>query len=187
MLAYVFWHRPYAHADPARYEDAMLRFHRALADGRPPGFVRGASFAIEPVPWLGDRAGYEDWYLIEGSWAMEPLNAFAIAGATQAPHDTVAALMEQGHGGLYGQAGGTTVSAPRTTIYWMTRPRGIVWQTAIEALRGRCAQADIWRRQMVLGPAPEFAVEVPGDMAIDIPSGWQARSVKRVRLPRAAA
>jgi hypothetical protein len=37
---------------------------------------------------------------------------------------------------------------------------------------------------MVLGRATEFAVTVPEDMAIEVPAGWQVRSVKRVRLPR---
>jgi len=36
---------------------------------------------------------------------------------------------------------------------------------------------------MVLGPAAEFAVEVPDDTAIEAPPGWQARRVKRLRLP----
>jgi hypothetical protein len=38
---------------------------------------------------------------------------------------------------------------------------------------------------MVLGPAAEIAVEVPGDREIEVPPGWQLRCcVKRVRLPR---
>jgi hypothetical protein len=35
---------------------------------------------------------------------------------------------------------------------------------------------------MVLGPAPEFAVEVPGDTTIPVPDGWETRHIKRVRL-----
>jgi hypothetical protein len=35
---------------------------------------------------------------------------------------------------------------------------------------------------MVLGPAAEFGVSVPGDTEIELPSGWQARRVRRVRL-----
>ena len=118
---------------------------------------------------------------------MDPLNAFAISGHVQAPHDGVAAMMEQGHGGLYAHAGGESMPAPRSTIHWLTRPRGIQWQPAIEAVRGSCPQAKAWRRQMVLGPAAEFAVETPAEAEIDVPAGWQRRRVTRMRLPHALA
>ena len=183
MLAYVFWHRPYAHVDPQRYQAATVRFQRDLEAAKPPGFVSAASFQIEPVAWLGDLPGYEDWYLLEGAWAIDPLNAFAITGHVQGPHDHVAALMEEGHGGLYAHAGGETVTAAQSAVQWLTRPRGVQWQPALDAVRAACPHANIWRRQMVLGPASEFAVEVPDETAIDIPSGWQSRRVKRVRLP----
>ena len=62
---------------------------------------------------------------------------------------------------------------PRSTIHWLTRPRGIQWQPAIEAVRGSCPQAKAWRRQMVLGPAAEFVVETPAEAEIDVPVGWQ--------------
>jgi hypothetical protein len=107
---------------------------------------------------------------------MDPLNAFAISGHVQAPHDSV------GHGGLYAHAGGESMPAPRSTIQWLTRPRGIQWQPAIEAVRSSCPQAKVWRRQMVLGPAAEFAVETPGEAEIDEPAGWQWQRVTRMRL-----
>jgi hypothetical protein len=34
---------------------------------------------------------------------------------------------------------------------------------AIDPLRAQYPQANIWRRQMVLGPAAEFGVEMPGN------------------------
>ena len=55
----------------------------------------------------------------------------------------------------------------------MTARRGIQWQPAIETVRGSCPQARVWRRQMVLGPAAEFAVETPAEAEIDVPAGWQ--------------
>lgn len=185
MLAYVFWHRPFAHIDRRRYEASILRFQAELERQRPPGFISAASFRIEPVPWLSDQPGYEDWCLLEGSWAMEPLNAFAVAGQMQAPHDTVAAQMDQGHGGLYAHAGGEIpppARAVQSSVYWLTRPRGIQWRAELDPVRGKSPQANFWRRQMVLGPAAEFAVEAPGDTEIEAPSGWQARRVHRVRL-----
>jgi len=114
------------------------RFQNDLAGSKPPGFIGATSFQIEAVPWLSDLPGYEDWYLLDGTWAMDPLNAFAISGHVQAPHDSVAAMMEQGHGGLYTNAGGESMPAPRSTIHWLTRPRGSQWRPAIEAVRGSC-------------------------------------------------
>lgn len=184
MLAYVFWHRPHADADRARYEDSLLHFQSQLDQDKPPGFIAAASFRIEAVPWLGDHPGYEDWYLVQGSWALDPLNAFAIAGHAKAPHDSAAAHMDQGHGGLFAHAFGDTVSSNHSSVYWLTRPRGIAWQPPLEAVRARSPQANVWRRQMVLGASAEFAVEAPGDSEIEIPPGWQARRIRRVRLHR---
>ena len=182
MLAYIFWHRPFSHVDRARYEASMLRFQAALAAAKPPGFIAAVSFRIEAVPWLGDHEGYEDWCVLEGSWAMDPLNAFAVAGAVQAPHDTVAAQMEQGHGGIYAHAGGETRPPAQSSVYWLTRPRGIDWKAALEPVRAQCPTANIWRRQMVLGPTAEFGISVPDDTEIMVPQGWQARRIRRVRL-----
>ena len=182
MLAYVFWHRPSARVDRTLYEAALVRFHSDLPRHKSPGFIAAASFRIEPVPWLSNLPGYEDWYLMEASWAMDPFNAFAIAGAMQAPHDGVAAQMEEGHGGLYAHAGGKPSTAAQSTVLWLTRPRGIQWQAALDPVGAKHPQATIWRRQMVLGPAPEFAVEAPGDVDVDQPAGWQALRVNRVKL-----
>jgi len=182
MLAYVFWHRPFAHADRQVYEAALMRFQRDLLRHNPPGFISAASFRIGPVPWLTDMPGYEDWYVVESSWALDPLNGFAIAGAMQAPHDNVAALMDEGHGGLYVHAGGEPLRAIDSTVHWLTRPRGVQWQAALAPVRANNPQVNIWRRQMVLGPGWEFAVEAAGEASIDVPAGWQALSVRRVQL-----
>jgi hypothetical protein len=183
MLAYLFWHRPYPHVDTTLYEQALMRFHTSLSQHAPPGFFASGSFRIEPVPWLGDRPGYEDWSLIQGSWAMDPLNAYAVAGMTQTSHDNVASQMEQGAGGLYSMVWGEPTLPADSTVTWLTRPRGIQWQPVLEAVRSRVANATVWRRQMVLGPASEFAV-VAGGEDVPIPAGWQARSVRRVRPSR---
>lgn len=184
MLAYIFWHRPFAQVDRQAYENAIVRFQGDLAAQPPPGFIAAASFRIEPVPWLDGKPGYEDWCLLEGSWAMDPLNSYAVTGSRQPSHDSAAALMEDGHGGIYAHVGGETPPPQESTAYWLTRPRGIDWRAALAPVRTKCPQANVWRRQMVLGRPAEFAVTVPGDMAIEVPSGWMARSVKRTRLPR---
>jgi hypothetical protein len=184
MLAYVFWHRPFSPADSDKYEASVVEFQTALAKHPPPGFIAAASFAIGPAPWLGDQPGYEDWYLLEASWAMDPLNAFAIAGAVQPSHDIAAAQMDEGHGSIYAHVAGDAITAAESTVYWLTRPRGIQWRPALATVRARSPRANIWRRQMVLGPAGEFAVEVPGDTDIEPPPQWSALRSKRMRLPR---
>src|SRR3954452_21304635 len=59
-LAYVFWHSP---ADPASYEERLLRFHAALLEAPPAGFATSASFRTR-VPWIRAPA-YEDWYVVD--------------------------------------------------------------------------------------------------------------------------
>ena len=184
MLAYIFWHRPFPHIDSKLYEESIMRFQSDLERQPPPGLRAAATFRIEAVPWLSNHAGYEDWYLLEGSWAMDPLDGFAITGRMQPSHDTAAAQMEEGQGGLYAHAGGDPSPALQSSVFWLTRPRGISWQAVLEPLRTRHPQANVWRRQMVLGPAKEFAVEVPGDTEIEVPPGWQSLRVRRVRLSK---
>jgi hypothetical protein len=65
-----FWHRPYPNTERQRYEQAIVRFQNDLAGSKPPGFIGATSFQIEAVPWLSDLPGYEDWYLLVGTWAM---------------------------------------------------------------------------------------------------------------------
>ena len=185
VLAYIFWHRPYPQIEERTYEESIMCFYGELGSHPPPGFLGASSFAIGAVPWLDGERGYEDWCLLEGSWALDPLNRFAITGPRQPSHDHVAAQMAEGAGGLYTYAGGEILRTPRSTVYWLTRPRGIRWQVDIAPIRDKWPDAVIWRRQMVLGPAAEFAVEVPGDLEIEVLPGWQLRCcVKRVRLPR---
>jgi hypothetical protein len=187
MLAYLFWHRPFKGVDRKLYEEALMRFQSDLAAVKPAGVVGAASFRIEPVHWLDGLSGYEDWYLLDGSWAIDSLNAFAIAGHMQEPHDKVAALMEHGHGGLYAHVGGETALPEQSTIYWLTRPRSIQWRAAIDPFRAQYPHANIWRRQMVLGPAAEFGVEMPGDEELEAPSRWEFHRVRRTRLPKLIA
>ncbi len=82
-------------------EEALLRFQHDLSEQDPPGLRASASFRVDVLPLLGNRPGYEDWCLLDGSWALDPLNAFAVAGRVTRSHNDVAAQMEDGHGGLY--------------------------------------------------------------------------------------
>jgi hypothetical protein len=184
MLAYLFWHRPYDTVNAREYEDALLRFQEQLSKQSPPGFCGSASFHVAGLPWLGSGGrGFEDWCLVEGSWALDPLNAMAVAGPAVSAHDSAAAQMEEGHGGLYTLVWGEPILPDRSTILWLTRPRGIQWRPVLDALRPRHAEAALWRRLMVLGPGAEFAY-VSAVPSIAAPPGWTMLSVERVRVQK---
>jgi hypothetical protein len=182
MLAYVFWHRPAASVDTALYEESLLGFQRRLGEQQPPGFRGSASFRVARLPWLGERDGYEDWCLVEGSWALDPLNAIAVAGPVAGAHDAAARGMEEGHGGLYSLAWGEPSLPARSMVVWLTRPRGIQWRPVLDALRAQAPQAACWRRQMVLGPGREFAIVLPPGQEVAAPSGWTELRVDRTRV-----
>ncbi len=182
MLAYLFWHRPYSTTSVEQYEESLLRFQQHLGQQQPPGFSGSASFRVAALPWLNNQPGYEDWCLLDGSWALDPLNAFAVAGPVTGAHDAVAAQMEDGPGGLYALVWGDPVLLERSTAIWLTRPRGIRWQPVLDALRQQLPQTTLWRRQMVLGPAKEFALIVPPGISVAAPAGWSALAIERVRI-----
>lgn len=183
MLAYLFWHRPYPETSAAAYEAALLGFHRQLAEARPIGFQASAAYRITPTPWLGEREGYEDWYLVDASWALDPLNRGAVTGVVEAAHAAIAALMEVGYGGLYAQVWGELTRPRDSRVAWLSRPRGIRYEPILDGLRDRLGGAlSCWRRQMVLAPAPEFALVGPPSLDPTPPPGWQARVIERVCL-----
>jgi hypothetical protein len=182
MLAYLFWHRPYSTTTAKQYEEALLRFQQHLRQQDPPGFRGSASFRVAALPWLGNRAGYEDWCLLDGSWALDPLNSFAVAGPVTSAHDAAAAQMEEGYGGLYALVWGEPVLPERSTAIWLTRPRGIQWRLVLDTVRQQFPQTTLWRRQMVLGPGKEFGLIAPPGVEIAAPSGWSALAIERVRV-----
>ena len=80
MLAYVFWHRRSPGIDDSSYADLLRRFHRVLAAHPTPGFLGSYSYRLSAAPWLpGHETAYEDWYLLENSAAIDPLNDGAVS------------------------------------------------------------------------------------------------------------
>ena len=110
MLAYVFWHWRRPEVPAAAYEALQHRFHAALEAAPPAGFIGSCSVAIACAPWAaGGGEAYEDWYLVDGSAGLDPLNAAAVSASRQGPHDAAAAAADGGTAGLYllrlGEAG----------------------------------------------------------------------------------
>ena len=180
MHAFVFWHRPEAAVDATAYETALTAFHAKLAAADCPGFLGSATFAIDAAPWLDGQPGYEDWSFVAGSWALDPLNRAAVSGAREDVHDAVAALSGVGHGGLYALQFGTETALPQSRVWWLTKPRGARHETPLRTMAASVdGRAACWRRQMVLGPAPEFALVTDGADEPRVPDGWSATAIAR--------
>ncbi|MCH9045976.1 MAG: hypothetical protein IIA40_07695 [SAR324 cluster bacterium] len=188
MLAYIFWHRPYPDVEREAYEAALTGFHARLAEASCPGLQGSAAYRIAPAPWLGQQPGYEDWNLVDASWALDPLNRVAVSGSMETVHAAVASLMDFGCGGLYSHLFGDIGRIPHSRVVWLTRPRGIRYQEPLEDL-ATTVQGPLccWRRQMVLGPAPEFALVGDAGFEPALPTGWSAISVERVLLETGGA
>src|SRR5262245_61439398 len=101
MRAYIFWHYPAAGVETSRYESALSEFHMSLNLSLPKGLLGSSAFRIQSVPWLPVAAGYEDWYQIENSAALDSLDQAAISAALRPTHDAVAHLAAGGDGAFY--------------------------------------------------------------------------------------
>ncbi len=157
MLAYVFWHVPRPGVATREYEAAHREFHDVLWNAGITGLVGLRVFKLAAVPWLGGKAGYEDWHLLEDSSALDVLNGAAISQARKRPHDRIAALAADGTAGLYGLRLGSLNEM--TDASWLSKPVGMSYRDfeislASEIKAGGC----LWGRRMTLGPTPEFCL-----------------------------
>jgi hypothetical protein len=170
MLAYVFSHRPAGGVDIAVYETALTRFHAALASAPPSGFVRSSTFKV------GDR--YSDWYLVDGSAALDVLNAAAVSGARTPAHDAAARMAVDGVGKLYSLVSGEPAAGPGFEIQF-SKPAGVGYPDHYERLRRytKGPGVSLWRRMMVLGPPPEFCVLAPSE--VELPPEYRPEVLRR--------
>jgi hypothetical protein len=164
VLAYVFWHRPAPGVDIAEYEGALAGFHAALADSPPHGFVHSFCHRFESVPWLGAGGpGYEDWYLAEGWTAVGQLESGAVSGPRRGPHDRAAFASGEGAGAVYGLAAGEAPALASGARTWFAKPDESAYHELdlllAPALEG--GETALWRRRLVLGPAPEHCLAGP--------------------------
>lgn len=181
MLAYLLWHRPRRQADAEAYESAAERFHRSLRHSPPAGFRHSTLTRIGGAPWLDGERWYEDWYLLDDFCALGVLNEAAVAAGHRSAHDRVAGLFEHGAGAVYKLIEGSCEQVARPALaVWVSRPAGAA-PPALGEMLGDGADArsaSLWRRALVLGPAPEhclLADEQPrGTFKTRLPHGWQA-------------
>ena len=166
LLAYLFWHQPTADQPVEDYERALIAFHRRLQDVAVPGLVASGSARVSGLPWIaGD--GYEDWYAVDDYGALGVLNDAAVDAAHADAHDLVAFAAGFGAGGLYALERGT-IDTPAGYSVWLTKPSGVTYPDLREQLAVHAAgeTVTVWRRQMVLGPAPEFRVTADRELAM---------------------
>lgn len=147
MLAYVFWHRPRRGIAVDEYEEAQRSFLETLEGA-------AACFRLDALPFEGG-GGYEDWYLIEGWSELGELNDAAVDAVRGPSHDRVAAMSGHGWGGVYRLVRGPAEIPAGTE--WLQKPLG----QATEEFLASLPHEAVWRRQLVLGPAPEFCAAVP--------------------------
>lgn len=172
MLAYIFWHWPRLGTDPQVYESRLTRFQQALANTQIAGFRESAVYRLAGAPWLPpNTGGYEEWYLLDNSCAMDVLNDAAVSEACRPAHDEAVEFCAAGAGGLYRLRHGQPSLREMRFRYWLAKPRGVRYPEFDAALLPALGSSPtaLWRRQMVLGPTPEFCLQTTS--TLEPPSG----------------
>ena len=173
MLAYILWHWPFDDVSSLAYEATLAKFHQSLLASAVPGFQESIVFRATGTTWAPPGARvYEDWYLLEGSGAMDPLNEAAVSQVSKLSHDNTALAAAGAAGGLYQLKLGRPKLDTCRFVSWITKPRGTGYEEFYRMVEPWTARPDasLWRRQMVLGPTPEFALVSPAPLLAE-PTG----------------
>jgi hypothetical protein len=177
VLAYVFWHAPASNDGIDTYEAGLAAFHRSLDPTDIRGFRGSRAYLVDGATWVSAPVVYEDWYLVDDFTALGALNEAAISGHRRPTHDSVAAMADKGTAGVYALRSGAAQLSVAQAV-WFGKPRGTSYEEFYDQLGAR---RSLWRRQMVLGPTPEFC-SVDDD---DAPDG--AVVVTRIRTVASSA
>jgi len=151
VIAYQFFHQIEDGADDVEYEAGLRHFHVAMREAGIPGFVGSRTYRT------GDT--YFDWYVVETSAALDYLNDAAVTGSRSPLHDSVAVHAVSFTGKLLKLAAGRYDPEFGVEIRF-SKPRGMLYPDLYRQLEPWTARPDtsLWRRMMVLGPAPEFSL-----------------------------
>lgn len=178
-IAYVFWHWPRPEVPAVTYEAELTTFMRALDSARPPGFVEALSFRVGLLPW-GPQAGslYEDWYVVKDFSALDDLNDAAVSGETREAHDAIAKHYMKGSGGVFRLTDGSLRLQEARFATWIEKQIGPSYRSYYEEVAKNVGdrKTDLWRRQMVLGPSPQFCVH--STEQLHLPTSFRPLSTK---------
>jgi hypothetical protein len=179
ILGYLFWHRPRPGTSRRRYEKKLATFQESLKAHPPDGLIDALSFRLKVRPWSKRRSsGYEDWYLVRDFGSLGVLNDAAIASQSKTQHDDVARDAASGAGGVYKLLSGDLSLREALFETWMSKPLRTPYEGFLDHVSRLAAdrRTALWRRQMVLSPAPEFCLHSEGRLAL--PSGFHASTAR---------
>jgi hypothetical protein len=190
VLAYVFWHRPAAGVAQDSYERALEHFHRSLAHRPPSGYQGSAALRLSELPWLAplegreEAPGYEDWYLVDDWSAVGVLEEAAVSRGHQTAHDAAAARTGSAAGAIYRLIEGCPRLDTEHAVWVKHKPGHKPPSLGALLGDGMAPERDgLWRRCMVLGPAPEHCLlagePTAGAAPGRLPEGWSARTLVR--------
>ncbi len=136
----------------------------------PDGLIDALSFRVRGRPWSKRRSsGYEDWYLVRDFESLGVLNDAAVANQSKRQHDNVAREATDGAGGVYKLLTGQLRTREARFSTWMRKPPRTPYPVFLDEVSRLVAgsRTALWRRQMVLSPAPEFCLH--SGRRLDIP------------------